>query len=364
MDSYCATLNLSLARSFFCFESRWVVHPLRLHPEQLFPAMCWWMDSRHTCNDRPAVLIPRQLVGFLVAGLSSPYTICNRIGKDTMVDRGVLDSNGFLLLPIHSSNNERLLHPDFKPGNWDVICHNWKSNKSHSKFIDRLFIGHQGVQIIYLTPSSKVGNKRFKVCIGNNLRSFMKANSRSVKSAVITDIVTSIRDSSDTINGVGFVRFDSSLNLWYEVGDKVARDKVGQALRDTLRNRKSIKDETTHIQHHAVISVPRNVHEKGKKSNLPYILPYTAVSQGQNGCETGAPSPMVTVTDHNYSLTPFSSVTLDSYSDSPRWIRNDHESQIDHCFTSTSIGTCAHANPYMGCFMENVAEWFEHEMTA
>lgn len=80
---------------------------------------------------------------------------------------------------------------------------------------------------------STVGNRRFKVCIENFLQSYQKAKSRSRRSAVITNIITSIRSSSEM--GGGFVRFQPSQSLWYEIGDKVARDKVGQALRDVLR---------------------------------------------------------------------------------------------------------------------------------
>jgi hypothetical protein len=68
------------------------------------------------------------------------------------------------------------------------------------------------------------------------LRSYSKAATRSAKSAVISDIVSSIRASS-TQEGGGFVRFNASHCRWYEVGDKVARDKVGQALRDCIRAR-------------------------------------------------------------------------------------------------------------------------------
>lgn len=42
--------------------------------------------------------------------------------------------------------------------------------------------------------------------------------------------MTSIRESST--QGGGFVRLDGLFRGWYEVGDKVARDKVGQSLRD------------------------------------------------------------------------------------------------------------------------------------
>jgi hypothetical protein len=69
----------------------------------------------------------------------------------------------------------------------------------------------------------------------------MKASSRSETSAVITDIVASIRASST--QGGGFIRFDSSSNCWYKLGDKVARDKVGQSLRDAIRSLKGKKEK-------------------------------------------------------------------------------------------------------------------------
>jgi hypothetical protein len=56
---------------------------------------------------------------------------------------------------------------------------------------------------------------------------------------VISNVVSAIRESST--HGGGFVRYDAVSRRWYEVGDKVARDKVGQSLRDSLRlkNRKN-----------------------------------------------------------------------------------------------------------------------------
>jgi hypothetical protein len=75
------------------------------------------------------------------------------------------------------------------------------------------------------------------------LRSYTKAATRSAKSAVISDIVSTIRESSAQEGG-GFVRFDASHCLWYEVGDKAARDKVGQALRDSIRaNTKEVREK-------------------------------------------------------------------------------------------------------------------------
>eukprot|EP00980_Cylindrotheca_fusiformis_P010726 scaffold2408_cov94-Cylindrotheca_fusiformis.AAC.1 len=259
-------------------------------------------------------------------GAKNPIVI---IAQDTMVDRGFLYTNGVLPLPIHASAFERLLPPQFEPGNWDVICHNGKSNTSHSKFIVRL--------------------------------SYTKASSRSGKSAVITNIVASIRDCSDT--GGGFVRFDPSLNQWYEVGDKVARDKVGQALRDILRSRKSTKDTMPRTSSAPVKSVQEGiiVSELEKKSNM---------SQVRKGFDTGALPAMVTVAEHSCSSPPrlmksYSTVTLDSCSDSlvSRTCSSNFESRVDRCVTTSNTGTCTHDNTHMGC-EDNVADWFEYEMTA
>jgi len=104
---------------------------------------------------------------------------------------------------------KEFLHYGFQPGKWDVICHNGKDPKSH------------------------VGNQRFKVLVQNYLSSYTKANSRCLKSGVITDIIATIRSKS-TQNG-GFVRYDDAQKRWYEVGDKVARDKVGHSLREARR---------------------------------------------------------------------------------------------------------------------------------
>eukprot|EP00980_Cylindrotheca_fusiformis_P005559 scaffold1177_cov79-Cylindrotheca_fusiformis.AAC.1 len=132
-----------------------------------------------------------------------------------MVDRGLFDKKGSLALldpRLHSKipcaeGHSRLLPSDFQPGNWDVICHNGKDVHEH------------------------IGNRRYRVCIENNVQSYSAAKSRSEKSAIISEIVTSIRESST--QGGGFVRLDSNTRRWYEVGDKVARDKVGQTLRDS-----------------------------------------------------------------------------------------------------------------------------------
>jgi hypothetical protein len=59
----------------------------------------------------------------------------------------------------------------------------------------------------------------------------MKAMARPDRSAIISNIVATMRRSSRI---GGFVRLDSTTHRWYEVGDKIARDKVGHALRDAM----------------------------------------------------------------------------------------------------------------------------------
>jgi hypothetical protein len=49
----------------------------------------------------------------------------------------------------------------------------------------------------------------------------MNASSRVERSSIITDIVIGIRTG-----GGGFVRYDQAPMRWYDVGDKIARDKV------------------------------------------------------------------------------------------------------------------------------------------
>ncbi|CAJ1959204.1 unnamed protein product [Cylindrotheca closterium] len=127
-----------------------------------------------------------------------------------MVDRG---STAWQLIPTWSkdsrdSNAMRFLTASFVPGKWDVICHSGKESQQH------------------------IGNRRFSLCIQNHLKSYAGSNSRPARSAIITNVVASIRDVSEG----GFVRLDLASGRWYEVGDKMARDKVGQALRDAMNS--------------------------------------------------------------------------------------------------------------------------------
>jgi hypothetical protein len=87
-----------------------------------------------------------------------------------------------------------------------------------------------------------VGNRRFKICVENHLHAYIKASCKKSKSLVVTRILDTIRASSQAEGG-GFIRKDRLNKRYYEVKEKIAREKVGQALRDASVEFLKIKEE-------------------------------------------------------------------------------------------------------------------------
>lgn len=130
-----------------------------------------------------------------------------------MVDRGSLDFNKNL---AHVSDNIRAQAPvdrktvlpiDFRPSAYDVICARGKTAWNH------------------------VGNRRFRTTVDINLDRYKAATTKVQKSLIVMEIVDLYRENSPR---GGFVRQDSDTKRWHEVGDAVAREKVGQSLRELL----------------------------------------------------------------------------------------------------------------------------------
>jgi hypothetical protein len=82
-----------------------------------------------------------------------------------------------------------------------------------------------------------VGNCRFRMIIGSHLSTYMEVMSRRQKTRIVSTIVKNIRVAE--ASGGGFVRKDLLTRRWYKVNDKLAREKVGQALRDAIKTKKS-----------------------------------------------------------------------------------------------------------------------------
>ena len=89
----------------------------------------------------------------------------------------------------------------FTPGPLDVICAPGKDARNHA------------------------GNIKFRNRIQANVEKYSKASSKLEKSTIVSSIVDKIRQ--DSPNG-GFVKKDIETGNWYEVGDQMAREKVGQ----------------------------------------------------------------------------------------------------------------------------------------
>lgn len=68
------------------------------------------------------------------------------------------------------------------------------------------------------------GNRRFRDFVVLKLVEYLQARTKLDKSRIVSDILSFVRDYTP---GGGFVKQIDG--RWYEVGDHVAREKVGQA---------------------------------------------------------------------------------------------------------------------------------------
>eukprot|EP00531_Pseudo-nitzschia_arenysensis_P004703 CAMPEP_0116130872 /NCGR_PEP_ID=MMETSP0329-20121206/8705_1 /TAXON_ID=697910 /ORGANISM="Pseudo-nitzschia arenysensis, Strain B593" /LENGTH=265 /DNA_ID=CAMNT_0003625267 /DNA_START=118 /DNA_END=915 /DNA_ORIENTATION=- len=84
--------------------------------------------------------------------------------------------------------------------------------------------------------SNHEGNRYFGRIIRANLKEYRDAVSRPEKIRVVDDILQEIRAS-----GVRFAKLDSETKRWYELNDVLAHQKIGHAIRDTIR---LLKDKT------------------------------------------------------------------------------------------------------------------------
>ena len=75
------------------------------------------------------------------------------------------------------------------------------------------------------------GNQEFRRIVDGHLEAYAGATSKVDKSSVVSEILNAVRSSSP--NG-GFVRRNSKTGHYEAVTDRVAREKVGQMLRDCL----------------------------------------------------------------------------------------------------------------------------------
>ena len=74
-----------------------------------------------------------------------------------------------------------------------------------------------------MLSSDHPGNVAFRTYIENSIETYAEATTKLEKSIVVSKIVEAIRSASPE---GGFVKKENG--RWYEVGDHMAREKVGQ----------------------------------------------------------------------------------------------------------------------------------------
>ena len=77
------------------------------------------------------------------------------------------------------------------------------------------------------------GNKSFRKLVRLYLDDYAEATSKLEKSAIVSSIIQTVRTQNP---GGGFVKLDTPSGVWQEVGDHLAREKVGQTIRDALHS--------------------------------------------------------------------------------------------------------------------------------
>lgn len=122
------------------------------------------------------------------------------------------DNSSFIpAVNLRKAHNKNEPMPvDFRPGAYDIIC----GDRSKSSL-------------------NHVGNRRFKLMMQMHVEKYKNSPTKVDKSLVVISIVDAIRD----LNG-HFVRRDKASGMWHDIGDQLAREKVGYALRDNIVSKK------------------------------------------------------------------------------------------------------------------------------
>ncbi|CAB9514805.1 Nitrilase family, member 2 [Seminavis robusta] len=130
-----------------------------------------------------------------------------------MVDRGLGNlSQSFIpfygeVATIDQPVGSRDLPAGWVPDKWSVVCGRGRE------------------------PFEHVGNRRLRVLVDCHMEKYEKATTKMKKSTIVTSIVEAVRNGSEV---GGFVKRNPVNGQWFEVGDALAREKVGQALREAI----------------------------------------------------------------------------------------------------------------------------------
>jgi hypothetical protein len=108
-----------------------------------------------------------------------------------------------LVVAIAPKTERSQLGVDFQPSNLSVICGRGKKSYNHT------------------------GNLCFRILTTTFVERYSRAESKTAKSTFVYNIVTLIREA-----GGHFCKYEKG--AWFDVGDRVAREKVSSLFRDML----------------------------------------------------------------------------------------------------------------------------------
>ena len=134
---------------------------------------------------------------------SSKTATIRSIANDNTIHSSSSSSNSHAVKLVYGKPTNLGIH--FQPGPYDCICGRGKVAFNH------------------------VGNKYFRSLIELARNSYLKAETKIQRSFVVSGVVDAVR-----AKGTGFVKQIKASGEWIEVGDHLAREKVGQSLRETL----------------------------------------------------------------------------------------------------------------------------------
>lgn len=132
-------------------------------------------------------------------------------------------------ITIEGCIKKKTLDSTWTPCSWSVICARTKEARTH------------------------MGNKRLRILVDSHLEKYIVAN-RIAKGIIVSAIVDSVRNASD---GGGFVKQSKAGGIWAEVGDSIAREKVGQMLREEIAKKDPKKMQQRKEQRKAKASKKR-----------------------------------------------------------------------------------------------------------
>ena len=173
-------------------------------------------------------------------------------------------------ITIEGCVQSRTLDSSWVPCSWSVICARTKDARNH------------------------MGNKRLRILVNSHLEKYANAN-RIEKGIIVSSIVDSVRNAS---NGGGFVK-QTKAGTWVEVGDSVAREKVGQSLREGIA-----KKDPTKVQQR---KEQRKANKASKDKKLASLVRRISTTSSSSGAtvSTAETSAMTSTSGSSQEYSPY-----------------------------------------------------------